>query len=104
MAITARVLTKIELPETVEIEIEDSIRGEKVVWTIDFAECLAELSELGTVDLEEIDPAELVGMACALAKHRAVDQYLMSIGVDPHAHLEKVEELPHDPLGSELDI
>ena len=101
MAITARVLTKIELPEKVEIEIEDSIRGEKVVWTIDFAECLAELAELGTVDLEEIDPVELVGMACALAKHRAVDQYLMSIGVDPHAHLERVEELPHDPLDSD---
>jgi len=101
MAITARVLTKIELPEKVEIEIEDSIRGEKVVLSVNFEECLEELAELGTIDLDEIDPAELISMACALAKHRAIDQYLMSIGVDPHAHLGKVEELPHDPLDSD---
>jgi len=100
MAITARVLTKIELPEEVEIEIEDTIRGKTVIQTIDFQKCLEELGELGTVDLDEIDPAELISMACALAKHRAIDQYLLSIGVDPHAHLERVEHVAEDPLTS----
>ncbi len=91
MAINARMLTSIELPDEVEIEIEDTIKGTTVVRTVDFRKCLAELSELGTVDLEEVEPAELITLACALAKHRAIDEYLVSIGVDPHAHLTNSE-------------
>ena len=87
MAIRARMLTKIELPATVEIEIEDTIRGEKVVRAVDFEACLHELAGLGSVDLHETDPAELITLATALAKHRAIDEYLLSIGVNPHEHL-----------------
>ncbi len=87
MPIRTRMLTKIELPATVEIEIEDTIRGEKVVRTVDFAACLHELAGIGTVDLHETDPAELITLASALAKHRAIDEYLLSIGVNPHEHL-----------------
>ncbi|MEN6305021.1 MAG: hypothetical protein ABFD96_19975 [Armatimonadia bacterium] len=88
MSIRARMLTKIELPSEVQIEIDDTIRGEKVVRTVDFSNCLHELSQLGTIDLHETDPAELITLATALAKHRAIDQYLLSIGVDPHEHLD----------------
>lgn len=91
MPIRARILTKIELPKTVEIEIEDTVRGEKTVRTVDFAGCLQELAQLGTIDLHEHDPAELITLASALAKHRAIDQYLLSIGVDPHEHLGGTE-------------
>ncbi len=91
MAITVRILTPIELPDEVEIEIEDTIKGTTVVRTVDFRKCLAELGELGAVDLEEVEPAELITLACALAKHRAIDDYLVSIGMDPHAHLTDSE-------------
>jgi len=91
MAINARILTPIELPDEVEIEIEDTIKGTTVMRTINFRKCLAELGELGAVDLKEVEPAELITLACALAKHRAVDDYLVSIGVDPHAHLTNSE-------------
>ncbi len=91
MAITARILTPIELPDEVEIEIKDTVKDTTVVRTVDFRKCLAELGELGAVDLEEVEPAELITMACALAKHRAIDDYLVSIGVDPHAHLTDSE-------------
>jgi len=87
MAINARILTPIELPDEVEIEIEDTVKATTVVRTVDFHKCLNELGELGAVDLEEVEPAELITLACALAKHRAIDDYLVSIGVDPHAHL-----------------
>lgn len=93
MAITTRILTTIELPHEIQIEIKDTIRGATVVRTVDFRQCLQELAELGAVDLEDVDPAELVSLACALAKHRAIDEYLVSIGVDPHAHL-------HDTTGA----
>ena len=92
MAIKARILTSIEVPESVEVEIEDTVAGAKVVRTIDFHKCLRELGELGAVDLEEVDPAELITLGCALAKHRAIDEYLTSIGVDPHAHLRTGDE------------
>jgi len=88
MSIRARILTKIELPRTVEVEIEDTIRGEKTVRAVDFEKCLHELAQLGTIDLHETDPAELITLASALAKHRAVDEYLLSIGVNPHEHLK----------------
>ena len=91
MAITARILTPIELPDEVEIEIKDTVKDTTVVRTVDFHKCLTELGELGAVDLEEVEPAELITMACALAKHRAIDDYLVSIGVDPHAHLTNSE-------------
>jgi len=96
MAINARILTPIELPDKVEIEIEDTIKGTTVVRTIDFHRCLKELGELGAVDLEEVEPAELITLACALAKHRAIDEYLVSIGVDPHAHLTYSEQSSTD--------
>lgn len=88
MPIRARMLTKIELPTEVQIEIEDTIKGQKVVRKVDFAACLQELAALGTIDLHETDPAELITLATALAKHRAIDQYLLSIGIDPHEHLK----------------
>ncbi len=91
MPIRARILTPIELPDEVEIEIEDTVKGTTVVHTVDFHKCLNELGELGAVDLDEVDPAELITLACALAKHRAIDDYLVSIGVDPHAHLTDTE-------------
>ncbi|MBC7288310.1 MAG: hypothetical protein H5T86_09755 [Armatimonadetes bacterium] len=84
MPIRARVLTKVELPEEIEVEIEDTLRGEKVVRTVKFSECVKRLKDMGSVDLEAIEPAELVSIACALAKHIAIDDYLRSIGVDPH--------------------
>ncbi len=98
MAIKARILTEIELPDEIEVEIEDTVRGEMVVRSIDFASCLRELGELGAVDLEEIEPAELISIACAVAKHRAIDEYLRSLGVDPHADLHVVDEVEEDPL------
>lgn len=98
MAITARVLTKIELPEYVKVEIEDTVRGQTVVRSINFHQCLEELGELGTVDLHQIDPAELISIGCAICKHRAIDQYLLSLGIDPHAELHMVEEVKEDPL------
>ena len=84
-------LTTLELPKVVDIEIEDTIRGEKIVRKVDFDGCLHELAALGTIDLHETDPAELITLACALAKHRAIDQYLLSIGVNPHEHLAEAE-------------
>jgi hypothetical protein len=92
MAIRSRILTRIDLPKEVRVEIEDTIRGTKVARKVDFEKCLNELAALGTVDLHETDPAELIALASALAKHRAVDQYLLSIGVDPHEHLQESEQ------------
>lgn len=88
MPIRARILTQIQLPEEVEVEIEDTVRGDKTTRVVDFAACLQELSQLGTIDLHEMDPAELLTLATALAKHRAIDEYLLSIGVNPHEHLK----------------
>jgi hypothetical protein len=88
MPIRARILTQIQLPAEVEVEIEDTVRGEKTMRVVDFAACLQELSQLGTIDLHEMDPAELLTLATALAKHRAIDEYLLSIGVNPHEHLK----------------
>lgn len=92
MPIRAKVLTKIEFPEEIEIEVEDTVRGEKVVRKVKFADCLSEVARLGPVDTESMEPAELLSMACALAKHRAIDQYLMSIGVDPHKDIKPIDE------------
>jgi len=88
MSIRARMITKIEVPTEVVIEIEDTVRGEKVLRAVDFSRCMHELAALGTVDLHETDPAELITLATALAKHRAIDEYLLSIGVNPHEHLK----------------
>ena len=88
MTLSARILTPIQLPEKVQVEIKDTIRGTTQMMTIDFHKAMQELGALGAVDLHEMDPAELISMACAVAKHRAIDQYLMSIGVDPHAELK----------------
>lgn len=87
MSIRARLLTKIELPRSVEVEIHDTVRDTKTNRTVDFDACLQELTQLGTIDLHETDPAELITLATALAKHRAIDQYLMDLGIDPHEHL-----------------
>jgi hypothetical protein len=84
MTLAARILTPIQLPEKLEVEIKDSVRGTTQVLTVDFNEAMQALASLGPVDLHEMDPAELIRMACALAKHRAIDRYLVSIGVDPH--------------------
>jgi hypothetical protein len=55
---------------------------------------MQELAALGAVNLQEVDPAELISMACAVAKHRAIDQYLMSLGIDPHKDVKMMNELP----------
>lgn len=92
MTLTARILTPIQLPEKVQVEIKDTVRGTTQTLTIDFHKAMQELGALGAVDLQEVDPAELISMACAVAKHRAIDQYLLSIGVDPHAEVKPLEE------------
>ena len=88
MPIHTKILTRVELPEELEVEIEDTMRGEKTVRRVKLGECMKRLREMGTVDLEAIEPAELISIACALAKHIAVDDYLRSIGVDPHQREE----------------
>ncbi|MGD9517918.1 MAG: hypothetical protein AB7W28_00245 [Armatimonadota bacterium] len=92
MAIRAKVLTRIDFPKEIEVEIDDTVRGEKVVRRVNFAECLDQITQLGIVDLETIEPAEILSMACAVAKHKAIDEYLMSIGVDPHEGVTKADE------------
>ncbi len=92
MTLTARILTPIQLPEKVQVEIRDTVRGTTQTLTVDFHRAMQELGALGAVDLQEVDPAELISMACAVAKHRAIDQYLLSIGVDPHAEVKPLEE------------
>ena len=94
MSINTRILTPINLPEQVEVEIKDSVRGTTEIVTVDFHAAMQELASFGAVDLHEMDPAELISMACAVAKHRAIDEYLVSLGVDPHADVKIVEELP----------
>ena len=91
MTLSARILTPIELPEKVLVEIKDTIRGTTQTLTIDFHQAMQELGALGAVNLHEMDPEELIGMACAVAKHRAIDQYLVSIGIDPHAEVKPLE-------------
>ncbi len=91
MALNARVLTAIQLPTEIEIEIEDTTRGTKTVEKIDFDAIMAELADAQAIDLRHMEPAELLSMACALAKHRAMDRYLLSIGIDPHKHLSPSE-------------
>ncbi len=91
MTLTARILTPIQLPEKVQVEIRDTVRGTTQTLTVDFHRAMQELGALGAVDLQEVDPAELISMACAVAKHRAIDQYLLSIGVDPHAEVKPLE-------------
>jgi hypothetical protein len=88
MTLSARILTPIQLPEKVQVEIKDTVRGTTQNLTVDFHEAMQELASLGAVDLHEMDPAELISMACAVAKHRAIDGYLMSIGVDPHKDVQ----------------
>ncbi len=92
MTLTARILTPIQLPEKVQVEIKDTVRGTTQTLTVDFHKAMQELGALGAVDLQEVEPAELISMACAVAKHRAIDQYLLSIGVDPHAEVKPLEE------------
>jgi hypothetical protein len=92
MPIRARILTRVNLPKEVKVEIEDTIRGEKIIRKVDFEQCIQELTALGRVDLHETDPVELITLAAALAKHRAIDQYLLSIGVDPHEHLKEDQD------------
>ncbi|NLO75178.1 MAG: hypothetical protein GX100_13865 [candidate division WS1 bacterium] len=94
MSLTAKILTSINLPEQVDVEISDSVRGTTEVLTVDFHAAMQELAELGAVNLQEVDPAELISMACAVAKHRAIDQYLMSLGIDPHKDVKMMNELP----------
>ena len=94
MSLTTKILTPISLPEQVEIEVHDSVRDTTQVITVDFHAAMQELAALGAVNLHEVEPAELISMACAVAKHRAIDQYLVSLGVDPHADVKIVEELP----------
>jgi len=91
MALNARILTKVQLPEEIEVEIEDTIRNTKVVKKIDFAAIVSELADAEAIDLRHMEPAEVISMASALAKHRAIDAYLLSIGIDPHKHLSPEE-------------
>ena len=91
MTLSARILTPIQLPEKVQVEIKDTVRGTTQTVMIDFHKAMQELGALGAVDLHEMDPAELISMACAVAKHRAIDQYLMSIGIDPHRDVQPLD-------------
>ena len=91
MALNVKILTSIQLPEEIEIEIEDTTRGTKTVQKIDFDAIMSELADAQAIDLRHIEAAELLSMACALAKHRALDKYLLSIGIDPHKHLSPSE-------------
>jgi hypothetical protein len=92
MSLSARILTPISLPEQVEIEIQDTVRGTTEVLTVDFHAAMQELAALGAVNLHEVEPSELITMACAVAKHRAIDTYLISLGVDPHADVKIANE------------
>jgi hypothetical protein len=86
MSLTARIITPIELPEEIEIEVTDTVRDTVERITVSFKNSMAELGEaLGAVDLHEMDAAEFLTLASAVAKHRAIDKYLISIGIDPHA-------------------
>lgn len=91
MAIHTRILTKVELPQEIEVEVHDTIRDTRTARKVPLSECLSRLAKLGPVDLENIDPADLLSMALAIAKHVAIDDYLMSIGVDPHKELKPLE-------------
>jgi len=91
MALNAKILTSIQLPKEIEIEIEDTIRGTKTVQKVDFDAIMSELADAQAIDLRHMEQAEILSMACALAKHRAMDQYLLSIGIDPHKHLSPSE-------------
>jgi len=99
MPLTARILTPIHLPDRVQVEIKDTVRGTTQTVTVDFHKAMQELGELGMVNLQEVEPAELISMACAVAKHRAIDQYLLSIGVDPHAGVQRLDSLS-EPEGT----
>jgi hypothetical protein len=92
VAIHTRILTKVELPREIEVEIQDTVRGEKTRRKVLLADCMARLAKLGPVDLDNIDPADLLSMALAIAKHVAIDDYLMSIGVDPHKDVSPLDE------------
>ena len=96
MSLTTRILTPISLPEKVQVEVKDTVRNTTQTITVDFHAAMQELAALGAVNLHEVDPAELISMACAVAKHRAIDQYLMSLGVDPHAGVKQTDELPEE--------
>lgn len=92
MAIHTRILTKIDLPKEIRVEVHDTIRGEKIQRKVRLSECLARLAKLGPIDLDNIDPADLLSMALAIAKHVAIDDYLVSIGVDPHRDVPPLDE------------
>jgi hypothetical protein len=92
MAIHTRILTKVELPREIEVEVHDTIRSTKAKRKVLLSECLSRLAKLGPVDLDNIDPADLISMALAIAKHIAIDDYLMSIGVDPHKDVPPLDE------------
>ena len=98
MSLSANILTPIHLPEEVEVEVTDSIRGTTTVVTVDFHAALREVGDIGVVNLQEMDPAELITMASAVAKHRAMDHYLESLGIDPHERLRELHQLNgHEP-------
>ena len=102
MPLSASILTPIHLPEEVEVEVKDSIRGTTTVVTVDFHAALREVGDIGVVNLQELDPAELITMACAVAKHRAMDHYLESLGIDPHERLRQLHQLDgHGPPAGE---
>lgn len=92
MAIHARVLTKFDLPEYVDVEVEDTVRGEKAVRRVPLDKCVEKLAGAGPISLDQIEPGELFMMAFAIAKHIAIDEYLKSIGVDPHKDVKPLSE------------
>jgi hypothetical protein len=92
MSLQARVLTDVRIPEEVEVEITDSVTGKTVVQAVSFPPCIHELGSLGAVNLESLPADTLMELAFAVAKHRAIDQYLRSLGVDPHQDLLRMEQ------------
>jgi len=53
---------------------------------------MEKLAGAGPFSLEQIEPGELFMMAFAIAKHIAIDEYLKSIGIDPHKDVRPLEE------------
>jgi hypothetical protein len=82
MAVEAHLLSKFSLPEFIEIEVVDDVRGARQVQRIEIEECFEEVARLMASARTVVEALDLIE---AMAKHRAVDNYMLSIGIDPHA-------------------
>ena len=83
MAIEGKVISGVKFPEYIEVEVVDNERGTKQVERVPFEECFEEVRRLMASARTVSEAAELIE---AMAEHRAVDNYMRSIGIDPHAN------------------